>query len=114
MSDDDAQEMPAWLSEMRQRELDQFKVGDEVMVTLHGECNPYILHGDRERGVRGIVLSTTATHRGEEHPIWVMLRQPLGGMTSSCYTPGELRKFDIMAEIQRIALTSESPPRGGE
>lgn len=113
MPDDDAQEMPAWLSEMRQRELDQFQVGDEVVVAL-GECEIGKIHGDRELGLRGMVVATDGGHftnpHPVTHPIWVSFR----GGWSWFYAPGELRPFDIMAEIQRIALTSESPPRDGE
>lgn len=105
-----------WFTDMRQRELDQFKVGDEVVVTLHGECKPYILHGEREVGKRGIILSKTATHRGEDHPLWVMFHRPLDGRTTSlCYAPGELRHFDMLNDInwtpaERAALTAAAQP----
>lgn len=89
-----------WFNERRQRELDQFKVGTEVVVTLHGECKPYILHGEREIGVRGIVVSTDDDSRGRDHPIRVLFRHPLSPIfRSSAYAPGELRVFNMLTDI---------------
>ncbi len=91
--------MEDWFREMRQRELDQFPIGTEVIVTLHGECPRGRKHGDRELGLRGMVLATDGGHHTnpdrEGHPIWVTFRNGW----SWFYAPGEIRQFDMLTDL---------------
>lgn len=107
-----------WVRDLRQRELDQFPVGTEVIITLHGECRPYVKHGDREIGLRGMVVATDGGHRSnpdrEGHPIWVTFRNGW----SWFYTPGEIRPFDMLTDInwtpeERRALAAQGRKQEG-
>lgn len=103
-----------WFNERRQRELDQFKVGTEVVVTLHGECRPYVKHGTQEIGVRGMVIGIE-DHAADGHTLMVYYRQTLRGKgICGYYTPGELRVFNMLTDIawtdeERAALMAAAP-----
>lgn len=103
MSDDE--QPPAWFTESQRG---TFKIGDEVVVTLHGECHRGVKHGDQEIGIRGIVV---ATDDPGDHPIRVYFRHPLpltrSYLRASSYTAGELKPFD-MAELMRAVFGDDA------
>lgn len=97
------EDTPQWLQEARARELAQFAVGTQVVVTLNGECRRGVWHGEQEIGVRGTVIGTDATNHGTGHCIAVWYDQPLPVRGNvGYYTPGELRVFDVLAEIEKL------------
>jgi hypothetical protein len=93
------EQAPAWFTDMQRGD---FKVGDEVVVTL-GECMIGAHHGLQEEGARGTVIGLNSIDEG--HPIAVSFRQPLpvNGGRFWTYAPAELRHFDLMAHIAAIA-----------
>jgi len=95
-SDDDAQEMPAWLP--------VFRVGDRVRVRLSSECG-YCTE-DVEYGLDGATgrIFDVETDQPRHHSYWVDLDNPVMGFGPlSHYCAQELEP-----------LTSESPSRDGE
>lgn len=88
-------EQPQWLREMREREMAQFPVGQEVVVRLNGECREGVKHGTQEDGVRGMVIGIAER---SDHPIHVYFRRDLplthSWLRTNYYTPGELEPFD--------------------
>jgi hypothetical protein len=115
-----ASDEPQWFQDMRQRELDQFKPGTEVVVTLHGECKRGVLHGEQEIGVRGVVVGVK---QDDNHPLLVYFRHPLpltrSLLRSSYYASGELKVFDLLTDIdwtdeERAALAASRATAAGE
>lgn len=93
-------EAPAWFTEAQRGD---WQCGDRVRVSLD-ECR---LHGTREAGVTGTVLSVDApeTFKGSpamSHPYLVWFDHPVGQKTPIefwYYAASELRPYDPMAEI---------------
>ena len=94
---------PAWFTESQQA---PFKIGDEVTVTLNGECRRGVLHGEQEIGVRGIVIGLEQSPRvAPGHTVWVHFRHPLPVVgSSSFYTPGELVAFDPLSLFPELPM----------
>lgn len=100
MSDD---QPPEWFTALQAH---SFAIGDEVVITLHGECPRGVHHGDQEIGVRGTVIGLDGGNGAPAgHTVWVHFRHPLPVRGSSWYyAPGELQAFDLVESVsERIA-----------